>query len=63
MSFSIEPILKQMADMQVFANPKDELSIILSSYESLELDLGELELVSAAQGVNYQNFLNKVREK
>ena len=62
-NFSIEHILKQMADMQAFANPKDELSMLLLEYENQELDLEELELVSAAGSVNYQEFLNKIRKQ
>lgn len=64
MAMSIECILSIMADMQRFSKSDDELSRIISHYNDNmngEIDEIELELVSAAQGLNYQNFLDNIK--
>lgn len=60
----IEQILLSIADTQVFADPEDELSLLISKYKecSDELSIEEMEQVSAAVKVDYQEFLSKVRK-
>lgn len=62
MKFSIEDMLNLMADMQAFTDSEDELSVLISEHETDELSGEELELVSAAQGMNYQYFLQKLEK-
>lgn len=42
-------------------SPEDKLTELISSYDDGELDFSELELVSAAGGVSYQDFLKRAK--
>lgn len=62
----IDGLLNQISDMQDFAPLSDELSAIISQYDSVEYELDErnLDFVIAAQGnLDYQTFLSLAEKR
>ena len=59
----IESILYTAADMQRLAGPWDTLSKLVTQFKPTEdMDLDELETVSAAGHPSYQNFIRQIND-
>ena len=60
---TIENTLRLIADMRTLTEPHDELFDLIHKYDEHqdELDIYDLEFVSAASGMSYQHFLDKLR--
>lgn len=58
----LEKTIKTVVEMESFFHPNDELSNLLQEYQSgEELDMADLEMVSAARHLPYSDFLNMVK--
>ncbi len=57
----MEKLLKKIADSQGF-QPKDELSAIIERY-NCELNEESLDMIFAAQKLDYAEFLKKIDKK
>lgn len=60
----IEQILKDVNGIQELTAPEDELTKLISQFgeEEGELDQDEMELVTAAGGMSYAQFLKNMKK-
>lgn len=60
----IEHILKEVSEFQKVVLPKDELTRLIEKYDDEEDELAgeEMELITAASGMTYMDFLKRIKE-